>query len=359
MTVAKWEQPTLTPSGGRDVVDGWAHQLAGVAHLADYIAATDFVPGAYRGQPAAVAAAILAGREIGIGPMAALQHLHIIDGRPAMSAQLMRALVFAHGHTIRIVEATSTRCTIAGARRGAPESLVTWTMDDAKRAGVASRQTWAKYPRQMLLARATGELCRAIFPDVLGGMAYTREEAAEIDTAEAPALEAPATRTVKRATRQPARGQGDSTPPAAPSQAETPGRSDVQTKAPPPPAPDLPPLPEPPLPVVEEPPPASPAADGGAPPNDDGELLTAPQRAHLMGLFTQLGRMEPRALRLRTASGLVRRDLTSMAQLTKTEATALIDTLIRITESPDADAELDWLVTQGLNQLPLQETPDA
>src|SRR5262245_66596690 len=98
MTVQRWEQPTLggtIRSAARDVVDGWALQIAAVAKLATYIAGTDFVPRAYRGQDAAVAAAILAGRELGIGPMTALQHLHVIDGRPAMSAQLMRALVFA------------------------------------------------------------------------------------------------------------------------------------------------------------------------------------------------------------------------------------------------------------------------
>lgn len=362
MTVARWEQPALTPSSGRDVVDGWAHQLAGVAKLADYIAATDFVPTAYRGQPAAVAAAILAGRELGIGPMTALQHLHVIEGRPAMSAQLMRALVLAAGHQLRIVEATTTRCTIAGTRKGGTEAAVTWTMDDAKRAGLAGRPSWSRYPRQLLLARATGELCRGIFPDVIGGMAYTVEEIADLDAETssgwAPIEPAPA-RTVARAPRQPARGKGNSTLPAAPSPVQTPPAvEDVQ--APPPPPPEEPPLPD----ELEHTEPTQ------ADPQDDDkgdELLTGGQRAHLFALLTAQRRMEPRELRLRTVSALVGRPLHSIAQVSKTEASALIDTLVRIVASPDGDAQLDWLVQQGqaaledtTDQLTFdQETPDA
>ena len=355
MTVARWEQPALSPGASRDVVDGWAHQLAGVAKLADYIAATDFVPTAYRGQSAAVAAAILAGRELGIGPMTALQHLHVIEGRPAMSAQLMRALVLAAGHQLRIVEATTTRCTIAGTRKGGTEAAVTWTMDDAKRAGLAGRPSWSRYPRQLLLARATGELCRGIFPDVIGGMAYTVEEIADLDAETAsgwaPTEPAPA-KTVARAPRQPGRGKGTSTLPAAPSPVQTPPAvEDVQ--APPPPPPEEPPLPD----ELEEPaPPMSDAVTVAM--GNDGELLTGGQRAHLFALLTAQRRMEPRALRIRTVSALVGRPLDSIAQLSKTEASALIDTLVRIVASPDGDAQLDWLVDQGRAALEDQTTDD-
>jgi hypothetical protein len=53
-------------------------------------------------------------------------------------------------------------------------------MKDAQQAGLAGRGAWKTYPRAMLLARATSELCRMIFADVVAGLSYTPEEASSI-----------------------------------------------------------------------------------------------------------------------------------------------------------------------------------
>lgn len=318
----------------RDVVDGWARQVQDVARLADYIAQTDFVPEALRNQPAAVAAAILAGREIGLGPMASLQHLHVIKGRPSMSAQMMRALVLAAGHTIRVHESTTTRCVLVGARRGGPEQAVTWTMDDARKAGINGHGQWQTYPRQMLLARATAELCRAMFPDVLGGMAYTPEEADDMTEATVAPLEAPTpTRTVRR-TRKAA------TP-------KTPPPADVQTEAPPLPAGE-------PREMTDSatvamghdgrrpsPPDTPPAMPGG------DRLISPDQRAALHARLREWGRLEPRSLKLRTLSGLAGRELVSTAQLTPDEITGILDTLAYLGNTSEPEQELSNLVTLG------------
>lgn len=150
--------------------------------LAQRVAQTEFVPSALRGRPEAVLAAMLTGHEVGIGPMQALAKIHVIEGRPSMAAELMRALVMREGHELWIEESTSTRCTI-GAKRSnsARETRVSWTLDDAKKAGLEGRQNWRKYPRAMLLARATAELCRAVFPDLLAGISYTSEELTDGD----------------------------------------------------------------------------------------------------------------------------------------------------------------------------------
>lgn len=145
--------------------------------LAQHIARTEFVPGALRGKPEAVMAAILTGHEVGIGAMQALSKIHVIDGRPAMAAELMRGLVLRAGHELWIEESTTTKCTVVGVRAGSSrETRTTFTMDDAKRAGLDGRKNWRSYPAAMLLARATAALCRAVFPDVLAGISYTTEE---------------------------------------------------------------------------------------------------------------------------------------------------------------------------------------
>lgn len=152
--------------------------------LASQIAATDFAPQGLRGKPAAVMAAMLQGAELGIGPMQALSQIAVINGKPCMSAQLMRALVQRAGHELWFKSKTNTRVTICGRRQDWPADRVaevSWSMDDAKAAGLAGGQNYRKYPRAMLAARATGELCRDNFADVLGGIGYTPEELTDGD----------------------------------------------------------------------------------------------------------------------------------------------------------------------------------
>jgi hypothetical protein len=99
----------------------------------------------------------------------------------AVRAELMRALVNRAGHRLSVVEARQDRVTLHGQRRDTgAQATVTWTIDDAKRAKLLGNPAWQMYPRSMLLARATSELCRQIFSDVIGGL-YTGEEVAAIE----------------------------------------------------------------------------------------------------------------------------------------------------------------------------------
>jgi hypothetical protein len=152
-----------------------------------------------RGKPAVVAAAILYGRELGLEPMTSLRSVNIIKGRPALTAEAMRAMVLAAGHDIRFQEMTSARCVIVGRRKGQDDTTtVTFTMDDAKKMGVGGGQQYAKMPRQMLAARATSELCRLIFADVIGGL-ISDVEAEDADPGETLATVTPMT-TARRKT---------------------------------------------------------------------------------------------------------------------------------------------------------------
>lgn len=158
--------------------------------LAQRIAGTDFVPSAFRGKPEAVLAAILTGNELGIGPMQSLAKIHVINGKPGLAAELMRAIVLADGHDFWIEESTSTRCVVGGQRKNSErQTKVAWTLDDAKRANLVGKDVWKAYPTAMLLSRATSALCRAIFPDVLAGLTYTPEELEDLtdDAVAAPA----------------------------------------------------------------------------------------------------------------------------------------------------------------------------
>ncbi|GAB3750151.1 hypothetical protein [Microlunatus parietis] len=202
MTVERYEGRELSLLN--PVTDSWTAVLEQVADLAVKIAPTDFVPDGLRGKPGQVAAAILHGRELGLAPMTALASTHVIKGKPAISAEAMRALVQQAGHELGFVESTSARCTARGRRRGDEDwTTVTWTIDDARQAGLMSNNQWKTYPRQMLTARASVELCRMIFADVIHGM-RALEEMDDVTPWEGPAREVeqvagPATTKVRRA----------------------------------------------------------------------------------------------------------------------------------------------------------------
>lgn len=216
----------------------WIELMGPAGELAQKIHDTEFVPVRLRKRPAAVLACILSGHEAGIGPMQSLRQIFVTDdGKVGMAAELMRSLVLRDGHEIWPEEVNNTRATMAGRRRGQETpTTVTWTMDDAKKAGLTGRNNWSRYPRAMLTARATTELCRLVFADVIAGISYSLEEL-EDDAADTP---------------RDLNGHGEVT--AAPSETT----KEVKRKAPAPRrtrAVKSTKPPGPPLPVEEEPPP--------------------------------------------------------------------------------------------------------
>jgi hypothetical protein len=80
-----------------------------------YIASTDFVPKALRGNLPAILACVATGRALGIPDMAALRSIHIIDGKATFSAELMVMLVRKRGHSIT-GEIGDGKATVAGKR---------------------------------------------------------------------------------------------------------------------------------------------------------------------------------------------------------------------------------------------------
>lgn len=154
--------------------------IAPLMSFAEQIAKTDFVPGPMKNRPEAVLACMMTGQEIGIAPMQSLRQIDVIDGRPALRAELMRALVFERGHEIWVgegAEFTTTRVVWYGRRKGSSNVIrVEWNADMVKQARLDGKDNHKKNPRQMLSARASSELCRVLFPDVIAGMGYTREE---------------------------------------------------------------------------------------------------------------------------------------------------------------------------------------
>jgi hypothetical protein len=126
-------------------------------------------------------AAVMIGKEIGIGPMQAINELYLVNGTVSMTGKLMSALVHRRGHAIT-VNVTGTKATATGYRRDpythklVEVGDVTFSEADAKTAGLWGKGTYEKYPRIMLSWRAISMLCRVYFADCLAGVSYVPDE---------------------------------------------------------------------------------------------------------------------------------------------------------------------------------------
>jgi hypothetical protein len=122
-----------------------------------------------------LAAAVLYGSEIGLSAMASAQNVFVVHGKPAVYARTMAAQVLRAGFKIEEVSASDESVIWRGLRDGHWASSE-WTMERARQAGYTTNERYQTNPTEMLRAKATAEVCRIQYPDVLLGMAYSVEE---------------------------------------------------------------------------------------------------------------------------------------------------------------------------------------
>ena len=128
---------------------------------------------------AQLATKILAGREMGFGPYASVNGVHVIQGKPTVSANLMAAAVKSSGrydYRVRQMDDDAVAIEFFQVSGAKLESLgvSTFTKADAQKAGT---QNMAKFGRNMMFARAMSNGVRWYCPDVfMAGSVYTPEE---------------------------------------------------------------------------------------------------------------------------------------------------------------------------------------
>lgn len=169
----------------------WGDEFLATARISSELARTHFVPQSLwvwrerdggkvfdaAATTAQVTAVIVTGQELGLGPMAALRSVDVINGTPALRAVALRAILLRHGHDVWVEESTNARCVVAGQRRGSTHvQRVTWTIEDARQRNLTGKPNWRTQPRNMLIARATGDCARLIAADAIMGIPYTAEE---------------------------------------------------------------------------------------------------------------------------------------------------------------------------------------
>ncbi len=132
---------------------------------------------------------MLAGAEIGIGPITSITDIHVIKGKVVPGAHILAAKIKTCGYDYRIRDLTPERCKIEFYRGPAPRpgeegdslGFATFNYQEAVDAGLSSKDNWQKWRMDMLFARAITRGQKRHCPDVTRGMAvYTEDEAQAI-----------------------------------------------------------------------------------------------------------------------------------------------------------------------------------
>lgn len=362
--------------------DGYVPAMPALLRAADLIYQTPFVPKGLR-TPGGTLGAMMYGRELGLPPITALQSLHEINGKVGMSAEMMRARITAAGHEFVIVEATAQRCRIRCRRKEDKLDPEAWRVveylyseavlagDDRNKDGRQQGTNYQKRPVDMLVARCTTRAARWHFPEEIHGLSSAEElddlaRSSEFEgpapTSTAPVARTPrAERVTTRATRaasKPAappptdRPAQASEAPGGPSEAEdihdaevvevegsapidAAGEEPVEFRAPAASGPD----------VARE---LREAVDAAKAKREAaGPPVAAAQRAAIMGHFSRMGLADDRDERLEAISTIIGRRIGSANELTRAEASKLLDGLGKL-----RDREGLYKVLDGLPTLP-------
>jgi hypothetical protein len=120
---------------------------------------------------------IIAGGELGFGPMASMTGIYIVKEKVTLSANLIGAAIKRSGrYNYRILQHTDQICEIEFFDSGQSIGKSSFTIDDAKKADLTSNLTWKKFPRNMLFARAISNGAKWHCCDIFGGPIYTPDE---------------------------------------------------------------------------------------------------------------------------------------------------------------------------------------
>ena len=135
----------------------------------------DAIPKSYRGNDAAILLAMDWAAKRGLDLVTTLQTVSFVNGKPVIDATMQRALARQAGYRVVIESATTTESTASVFEGGELLGQASFTIAEAKAAGLLTKDSWKNYPSDMLVARATTRAVRRFAPDVMIGLAIDDE----------------------------------------------------------------------------------------------------------------------------------------------------------------------------------------
>lgn len=128
-------------------------------------------------------AVLLAGDEMGFAPMVSARSLSFVKNKLTLNAEAQVAVCVRHSAVclyFRLVESTAEQAVYETMRAGHPEKvLLSYTLEQARKANLLGNGTWGSHPAAMLRARCSSALAKAVYPDLVAGL-VDPDEADEI-----------------------------------------------------------------------------------------------------------------------------------------------------------------------------------
>lgn len=149
---------------------------------------------------------ILAGKELGLAPVASMTGIYIVKGKIMISAVTIGGIIKRSGrYDYKVVSLDNDECTIDFFEKSTGGKLEkvgtsTFTRADAVAAGVTGNETYKKYGRNMMFSRAMSNGAKWFTPDIFGGPIYGEGEIED----EPPQQQQPQQTTTSRVAEQPA-----------------------------------------------------------------------------------------------------------------------------------------------------------
>lgn len=165
-----------------ELVRSTGQELADKQEYAIAMAGSNLLPKSYQGNPANLLFALEYASALNVEPIHAITSIHVINGKPSASADLMAATVRRAGHRLRVTgDDTYAEAILIRADDPDFEFRARWDIAKARQANL-NTPTWKNYPGAMLRSRAITEVIRAGAPDAMFGLTYTPEElGAQVD----------------------------------------------------------------------------------------------------------------------------------------------------------------------------------
>ena len=118
------------------------------------------------------AAIMLKGYELGLPMTAAFEFIQVVLNKLTLIPRGALALIHNSGQLVEmIIDEQPGMCTVTMHRIGGKEYTCTYSLDDARRAGLVKKDSaWESYPANMMRWRAIGFCADVLFPDVLAGL---------------------------------------------------------------------------------------------------------------------------------------------------------------------------------------------
>lgn len=120
-----------------DVPAAEQRRLAALMKQCVTLAKSSLVPKALKDNAENIFALALYGERYGLSPIHAIQRIYLVEGQFMEKAEVLGGVIMRAGHELRWDEVTSDRCTVSIRRQGSADwQSTTWTLDDARRAGL-------------------------------------------------------------------------------------------------------------------------------------------------------------------------------------------------------------------------------